>query len=221
MKTHTRTTAGLAALLAAAALTVTACGGDSGSDDKEKIDGAQTTTNPAPASQSSSPASGSEANRPKVALPPDDTLVFEGQNTGDPKTDAVLRDNSERLRAIDEAIGKQDPDSQAVAFYSKGAAHVDAVDWISGFVDDGVTVTGTVRYFNRKVTFLKDGSATLTYCADESKGYTKDVKTGKVNVTPATKDSYVFYNERLEENEQGVWQTTKGLAERGYKGCQP
>ncbi len=138
-----------------------------------------------------------------MRLPEGDSLVFAPETTGDAKADAVLKDNAEYLRSIDEAIGKQNPKSEAVAFYSKDSAYLGSVEWISGFVKDGVTVTGTVRYFDRKVSFSKDGSAGLVYCADESKGYTKDVKTGKVNVTEASKDSYVLYNDRLRKNDKG------------------
>lgn len=81
--------------------------------------------------------------------------------------DAVLRDSAEYLRTIDEAIGQQDPQSELVAFYSVDSAYAGSVEWINGFVEDGTTVTGTVRYFDRKVTFEADGSASLTYCADE------------------------------------------------------
>ncbi|MEV6756210.1 hypothetical protein [Streptomyces sp. NPDC051214] len=159
--------------------------------------------------------------RPRITLPRGDQLVFEPQGTGDARTDAVLRDNAEYLRAVDEAIGDREPTSKAVAFYSTGSAYLDSVEWIGGFVEDGATVTGTVRYVDRRVTFDEDGSAGLTYCGDESKGYTKDRKTGKTDVTPVTKDSYVFYNDRLRKNAKGVWQVTKSVSTRGHKACRP
>lgn len=159
--------------------------------------------------------------RPKITLPAGDRLVFEPRESGDAKTDAVLRDNSEYLRAVDEAIGDREPRSKAVAFYSTGSAYLDSVEWIGGFVEEGTTVIGTVRYVDRRVTFDEDGSAGLTYCGDESKGYTKDLKTKKTNVTPVTKDSYVFYNDRLRKNVKGVWQVTKSVSKRGHKACRP
>ncbi|MFJ3722031.1 hypothetical protein ACIPYQ_05590 [Streptomyces sp. NPDC090045] len=214
-----RNRVGLAALVASLALTVTACGGGSKPEADKAIPGVDSGS--ASASASPSPSAPSGADRPKISLPADDVLVFEGENSGDPKMDAVLRDNAEHVRAVDDAIARKDPKSQAVAFYTKDTALVDATNWINGFIKDGKTVTGTVRYFSRKVTFLKDGAAALTYCADETKGYTKDLKTGKVDVTPVTKNSYVFYNERLEQNDKGVWQTTKTISERGFQACQP
>ena len=106
-------------------------------------------------------------------------------------------------------------------FYSKDAALLGTVEWVSGFIKDDTTLTGSARYFNRKVTFSSDGSAGLTYCADESKGYTKDRKTKKVNVTPATENSYVYYNDRLRKNTKGVWQATEELLGTWKKVCQP
>jgi hypothetical protein len=215
---RTRTTA--AAFLTTATLLLTACGGSDNEDKaNDKIAGADTDTTTSASPSVSAPEDG--VKRPKVTLPEGDNLVFTPEATGDPKADAVLMDNAEYLRAIDEAIGNQDPKSRSVAFYSKDSAYLGSVQWISGFVKDGTTVTGTVRFFDRKVTFSEDGSAALTYCADESKGYTKDIKTGKVNVTEASKDSYVFYNDRLRKNDKGVWQTTKSISERGSEVCQP
>ncbi|GGL73665.1 lipoprotein [Streptomyces fumigatiscleroticus] len=214
------TTAAAAALTTTAVLLLAGCGGsDSGGDGRsDAIAGADTGS--APASPSPS-ATDDGIDRPEVELPEGDTLVFDPEATGDAKADAVLKDNAEYLRAIDEAIGKQNPKSPAVAFYSKDSAYIGSVEWIGGFVEDGTTVTGTVRYFDRKVTFSEDGSAGLTYCADESKGYTKDIKTGKVDVTEVTKDSYVFYNDRLRKNDKGVWQTTNSTSQRGSEVCQP
>ncbi|MFI1484606.1 hypothetical protein [Streptomyces sp. NPDC020747] len=213
------TTVAAAFLATAIALLLTACGGGSGSKDEDKIAGAGTDTSRS-ASPSTSP-SDDGIDRPTVELPEGDELVFTPEESGEAKADAVMRDNAEYLRAIDEAIGDQDPKSKAVAFYSKDSAYLGSVDWIAGFVKDGTTVTGTVRFFDRKVTFSEDGSAGLTYCSDESKGYTKDVKTQKTNVTKASKDSYVLYNDRLRKSDQGVWQTTKSISKRGSEVCQP
>ncbi|MFI1356777.1 hypothetical protein ACH4TV_24830 [Streptomyces sp. NPDC020898] len=62
-------------------------------------------------------------------------------------------------------------------------------------------------------------SAGVSFCADESKAYNKDRKTGQVDKSPADNDSYVLYNTRLEKSEQGVWQTTSGTSVRGSKTC--
>ncbi|MEU5582905.1 hypothetical protein ABZ791_34240 [Streptomyces huasconensis] len=209
-----------AALTAVAALSLSACGsGDEGGKDNEKIAGAD-----AGGKERESPsasASADEAGRPKIVVPKDVDLVFAPQSTGDAKADAVLRDNAEYWRAIVESIEKQDPKSEAVRFYSKGAGLIGTIDWSGNFIKSDLTLAGTVRFTDRKVTFSKDGSAGLTYCSDESKGYTKDRKTGKKNVTPASKDSYIRYNDRLRKNTDGVWQLTNSRAEVGSELCQP
>ncbi|MGW0535740.1 hypothetical protein [Streptomyces sp. NPDC003032] len=209
-----------ATLTAAAVLSLSACGGgDGGSKDNDKIAGAGSGDE---AKKSPSPSASSDGiERPEVTLPKGVELAFTPETTGEPKTDAVLRDSAEYQRALVEAIDKRDPKSEAIVFYSKGSALLGSVDWVSGFIKADTTLTGSVRYFNRKVVFSKDGSAGLTYCADESKGYTKDRKTKKTNVTKATKNSYVFYNDRLRKNSKGVWQLTKSTSERGSEVCQP
>ncbi|MEU7649586.1 hypothetical protein [Streptomyces huasconensis] len=209
-----------AALTAVAALSLSACGsGDEGGKDNEKIAGAD-----AGGKERESPsasASADEAGRPKIVVPKDVDLVFAPRTTGDAKADAVLRDNAEYWRAIVESIEKQDPKSEGVRFYSKGAGLIGTIDWSGNFIKSDLTLAGTVRFTDRKVTFSKDGSAGLTYCSDESKGYTKDRKTGKKNVTPASKDSYIRYNDRLRKNADGVWQLTNSRAEVGSELCQP
>ncbi|MEU5957282.1 hypothetical protein [Streptomyces sp. NPDC047525] len=205
--------------MCAVALLVVGCGGGAEPQGSDEIAGVGQGVEKASAEASAAPGDG--IARPKITLPEGDQLVFEPQETGDARTDAVLRDNAEYLRAVDEAIGEQKPKSKAVAFYSRGSAYLDSVEWIGGFVEEGNTVTGTVRYVDRRVTFGEDGSAGLTYCGDESKGYTKDLKTKKTDVTPVTKDSYVSYNDRLRKNAKGVWQVTKSVSERGSKACRP
>ncbi|MCX4665227.1 hypothetical protein OG453_00815 [Streptomyces sp. NBC_01381] len=209
-----------AALAATAALLLTACGGGDGdkASDKDKIAGADQG-----AKKSASPSASADAgtDRPKITLPKDDILKFGDATTGDAKKDAVLADNAERHRAIDAAIIKGDPSSEAVQFYSEGDAAASAVQWIKSVVDDGYSVTGTVRFYDREVQFRADGSARLTYCGDESKWFGKDRKTDKPEKTPVTKKSYVFYDASLKKSAKGVWKTTAVSSERGADQCQP
>jgi hypothetical protein len=208
-------------LTTAAALTVSACGSDDGpSGDNDKIAGADTggeqTSSPSP------PAASSAADgRPEIKLPSDLKLVFEGGETGDPVKDAVLADNAERMRAVDAAIAGTDPDGESLGFYNTGKAMEAAVSWVGQFEKAGATVTGEVRYYERKVTLQGDASAALTFCADESKGFSKDKKTGEVDRTPVTKNSYVLYNTKLDKNAAGVWQTSQIISTRGAAQCQP
>ncbi|MFF7553922.1 hypothetical protein ACFZA9_13675 [Streptomyces olivaceus] len=208
------------ALTAAAALTLSACGSDDDSSgDNDKIAGADTGSGTSVSP--SSPPSSAAADRPKVELPTDLKLTFEGDGTGDPVKEAVLSDNAERMRAVDAAIAGTDPESKGLGFYNTGKALEAAVSWVGQFEKANASVTGEVRYFDRKVTLEGETSAALTFCADESKGFSKDKKTGEVAKTPVTKNSYLLYNTRLEKNSDGVWQTSQIISTRGAAQCQP
>ncbi|MET8134992.1 hypothetical protein ABZV24_24105 [Streptomyces sp. NPDC005251] len=198
---------------------LTACGG--GGDKpkaNDKIAGADTggATSAAPG-----PSATQSTGRPKIELPSDLTLTFEGSKTGDSIKDAVLADNAERMRAVDAAIAGTDSKGAALGYYNTGKALEAALTWVNQFKDTGSTLTGEARYYNRTVTLEGKTSASLTFCADESKGYSKDKKTNKINKTPVTKNSYVLYNTRLDKSSEGVWQTSQIISTRGAAQCQP
>ncbi|HUW55456.1 MAG TPA: hypothetical protein VMZ92_02400, partial [Planctomycetota bacterium] len=194
------------AMAAAAALTLllTACGSDEddGTPQDDKIQGADK------AKETPSPSAADEAaSRPKIKLPDDLEVTFSPEETGDPAKDAVLRDNAERMKAVQSAIAGLDPKYEALNYYNADRALGETSEWVEQFKDEKLTVTGVVHYVDRQVRLKDDRTATLTFCADESKGYSKSLETGKVNVTPVTKDSYVIYNTELQKSDQGVWQT--------------
>ncbi|MEV6765351.1 hypothetical protein AB0N16_32880 [Streptomyces sp. NPDC051105] len=149
------------------------------------------------------------------------TLTFEGGRTGNAVKDAVLADSAEMTRAVDAAIAGTDPKGEAMGYYTTGKALEASLSWVAQFKKADVTITGIVRYYDRKVTLESKTAAVLTYCGDESKGFSKEKKTGKVNRTPVTKDSYVTYNTRLDKNSDGVWQTSQIISTRGAAQCQP
>ncbi|MEU5629257.1 hypothetical protein [Streptomyces tendae] len=120
-------------LLAALTLTVTvavalsACGSDENSGKREdKITRVDTGDKPS-ASPTPPSLSTAAADRPKVELPSDLKLTFEGAETADPVKDAVLADNAERMRAVDAAVAGTDPEGKALGFYSTGNALEEAV----------------------------------------------------------------------------------------------
>ncbi|MCP8712246.1 hypothetical protein [Streptomyces sp. AC04842] len=198
------------------ALTLTACGSeepDTAAKDSDKAKGTKASAS------SSSPST--SAGRPKIELPADLKLTFEGGETGDPVKDAILTDNAERMRAVDAAITGTDLEGKALAFYNTGKALKAAQDWVAQFEEAGATITGEARYYEREVTLKGEDSAALTFCADESKGFSKDKKTNEIHKTPATKNSYVLYNTRLDKNADGVWQTSQIISNRGAAQCQP
>ncbi|POX51491.1 hypothetical protein C3489_19860 [Streptomyces sp. Ru71] len=205
-------------LTASAALLLTACGGgDGGSDANDKIAGADSGS--ASAAPSSSPSA--TGKRPEITLPSDVKLSFTPEQAGDPVQDAVLRDNADFIRALNAAIVAQNPRLPALEFYTEGEGAVAAQRWVEQFKDAGWTVTGTVRYFDRVVKVKSDSSASIGYCGDESKGYSKVIKTGEVKGTKVTKDSYVAYTAQMTKNKLGVWELVKITSARGAAGCQP
>ncbi|MGV9871176.1 hypothetical protein ACWDUG_00130 [Streptomyces cellulosae] len=205
------------AFAATSALLLTGCGGDDGgSKAGDEIAGADTDKSTA------SPSSGVpevSAERPSVALPSDVKNVFEGWETGDAAKDALLTDVTHRINATDAAIVAADPESEALRFYYKGEALAGAATWVKGYVDEGRSITGTVRFYAPDLVMVDKDTAALAYCADESKASDKDRKTGKADRTPVTKDSYVAYNSRLEKGEDGIWRTAVLESERGNAKC--
>ncbi|MFI9149984.1 hypothetical protein [Streptomyces sp. NPDC053367] len=208
----------MAALAAVAALSLSACSsGDDSSEANDKIAGADTAPTASPSPTAAVPT---DTDRPDITLPSDLKLVFEEAQTGDPVKDAVLADSAERMRAVDAAITGTDPKGEAIGYYNTGKSLEAALSWVEQFKDAGATITGEVRYFDREVTLKGEDSATLTFCADESKGFSKDKKTGEIARTPVTKNSYVLYNTSLDRNADGVWQTSQIVSVRGAAQCQ-
>ncbi|MGW0827450.1 hypothetical protein [Streptomyces sp. NPDC002845] len=207
-----------AALAATAALLLTACGsGGDTSTDNDKIVGADTGDTNTSAAPSASPSDSIE--RPDITLPDGVDDVFESWKTGDSTEDAVLSDAARAQTAINDAILEGKSDTPGMTFYYRGEALTSSVKWVQKWLDAGITYTGTTRYFSPKVEMFDSESAGVSFCADETKAYNKDRKTGKVDKTPPSDDSYVLYNTRLEKNEQGVWQTSHGTSVRGSETC--
>ncbi|MFE0808100.1 hypothetical protein ACFW34_11530 [Streptomyces sp. NPDC058848] len=207
-----------AALTAVAALSLSACGGgEESSEGSDKIAGADTGGD---ASASASPSTPTTSDRPKIDLPSDLTYTFDWPKTGDEKKDAVLADSEQFIKAVDMAIAEQDPLSKAYRFYSEGEAAAGSRAFIQEFVDYKDRITGAKRYYDANVKVNSDGTAGLVYCEDQNKAYNKSVKTGKTDVTPASKENYVLYSSRLRVNEQGVWITETLTSQRGSAACQ-
>jgi hypothetical protein len=98
---------------------------------------------------------------------------------------------------------------------------VAAQQWVQSFKSAGWTVTGAVRYFDRHVKVRSKDAASISYCADGSKGFSKVIKTGRTVNTKAPKNSYVAYGVQVEKNERGIWELVKVTSTRGATKCQP
>ncbi|MGY5008669.1 hypothetical protein ACWCY6_11375 [Streptomyces sp. 900105755] len=89
-------------------------------------------------------------------------MTFEGGKTGDAVKDAVLADSAEMTRAVDAAIAGTDPKGEAMGYYTTGKALEASVSWVAQFKKADVTITGVVRYYDRKVTLESKTAAVLT-----------------------------------------------------------
>ncbi|GGV76799.1 hypothetical protein [Streptomyces massasporeus] len=209
-----------AALMATAALLLTACGsGDGSSKSNDKIAGAdasETATSASPSAGESGPS-----DRPKITFPEGVENKFEGWKTGDPAENAVLSDVTQTVNAVDDAILRGDTNSATLAYYRQGKALVSAQKWVRAWLDEDLTWTGSTRYFNPKVKVADSDTAAVVYCADESKAYNRNRKSGTVDESPSDESPYVTYSTQLKKNSKGVWQTTEVLSKRGDKTCAP
>lgn len=131
----------------------------------------------------------------------------------------VRRASSARLVITNAAIAGTDPKAEALNFYNTGKALEAAATWVEKFKKAHLGITGTIRYYDRTATLNGDKAASVVFCADESKGYAKDLKTNKPKVTAPSNDDFILYNTRLEKNSEGVWQTTRIVSTAGAKQC--
>ncbi|MEU1168591.1 hypothetical protein ABZ372_54080 [Streptomyces sp. NPDC005921] len=170
------------------------------------------------ASASPSPSAGPE--RPQVTLPSDVKDEYTAWKAGDATEDAVLDDVAARIDSTNEAILRGDTGAPTLSFYYRDKALSGAVAWIQAYLDADLSFTGTTRYYDPKVTLATGGTtATVRYCSDESKGFNKNRKTGKVDRTSSDQSPYVLYDTRVEKNGSGVWQTTVLTSHRGATAC--
>lgn len=209
-----------AALTAAAALSLSACGsGDDSSKGSNKIAGADTGDTKSASPSPSASADG--IDRPEIKLPSDMKMVFEGQKTGDSVKDAILADNERTVSTVWQAMATGDVKSSGLAFYYTDRALTGEYKYAQNAVAKNISWAGNLRYFDRQVTVFGKSSAAVTYCVDESRADLKDRKTGKTKGTTTSSDSYVYYNAGVKKNDDGVWQTWDLSEDRGSQKCQP
>ncbi|MFE1263397.1 hypothetical protein ACFW5X_23050 [Streptomyces albogriseolus] len=213
-----RRTAFLTTLAVTTALTATACGGEDTGASGKPADGKPASQAPSPAP---TPTASESSGRPAITFPSDAKNVFEYEKTGDAAKDAALRDSTLGVNSVDEAIFKGSTDSEALGFYNVDRALSGAIVFVNRYIKANDVWVGETRYFDYEVELSGTKKAYVTYCSDESKSFLKNKKTGKVDNTPTTADSYVLYHTVLTKNSDGVWQTTDVASERGSEKCQP
>lgn len=191
----------VAAAAALAAVSLTACGGgsDSGSG---KIEGAKDTPDKPKASASAVPQGD------LIDLPDDAKVEVAADKTGDKKKDAVLAAQADILTAQYQLFTDLDPKSPLIPRYIAPSLQQNMMTQVSDAKRENWTVTGKVRYYDRKVKYLTANAAEISYCEDQSKSFSKSTKTHKVKRTPTTAKSFVAFYSVLEKNKNGQWQVS-------------
>ncbi|MFC8129026.1 hypothetical protein [Streptomyces sp. NPDC057302] len=185
-----------AALAAAAALLLTACGsGDDGSKDSDKIAGAdQDSGKPKKSAEPSASAEDGKADGVDLTLPKDMDLVFEWDKPQDKDEAAAVDDARHFVQSIYRGVAEQTVKDPAVSTYATDKGLSYARTQIQGRVDAGLTSTGTRRHFQEKVRKSPNGNAAeVTFCVDSSKFYSKEVKSKKVRKGTPGAASYDFF----------------------------
>ncbi|KPH97461.1 hypothetical protein OK074_6489 [Actinobacteria bacterium OK074] len=213
-----RTLLAAVTLTAAAALSLSACGGDDSSDGNGKIAGAETG---GAASASPSASASTASGRPKIELPSDLSYTFDWPATGDKDKDAILSDAEQSIKAVDLAIVNQNALDKAYLYYYEGEAAAGTQEFIQNYVDHKASITGTIRFYSPEVAVEKGGTASFSYCEDQGKAYVKYLQTNKIKKTKVTAQSYVSYHTSLKRNSKGVWVIQKMISQSGSAACQP
>ncbi|WP_369158109.1 hypothetical protein [Streptomyces sp. R02] len=209
-----RRTAFLTTLAVTTALTLTACGNDDtdapakGSD---KATGVEAPTLSAPAS----------SGRPEIELPGDLSYTFDWPKTGDKEKDAVLADGEQSIKAVDQAIVKQNALDSAYLYYYEGEAAAETQKFVQDYVDHKAAITGSYRFYAPEVNVKQDGTASLSYCEDQGKAFVKYLETNEIKKTEVTAKSYVIYHTSLKRNDKGVWVIQKIASQSGSAKCRP
>jgi hypothetical protein len=184
-----------AALAATAALTLSACGGGSGDGDSTiSPTPPATTASTAPPTTAATPAGEPLTIDPALTLPADLKLNFDWQQPSDHTQAIALVTAANFMQSVIHGVVKQNPKDSGLVTYSAGDARTFGTDYVQQYIDHKWTVTGTDHYYDPKVDVTSSkASAQVTFCENQSKIFSKDIKTGKVFTTPESDSSYVSY----------------------------
>lgn len=193
-------------------LLTTACGSDNGEAD-DKIVGADKQD-----TQSASPTA-KEKGTPEFNLPSDVKVIIGDDVTGDKNKDAILKDHGYALMAMQEAYANAEA-TENFTRYWRGEAAATFRASFDEYRKDGKTITGTDRFYGRAVMSQEGKKALVTFCEDQSEAFDKDVKSGRVDRSQPSLDSFIEIRTVLEKGDSGDWQVTEYLGQRGSTSCQ-
>ncbi|MEV5435236.1 hypothetical protein AB0K80_04275 [Streptomyces sp. NPDC052682] len=185
-----------AALVATAALLLTACGsGDGNSSDNDKIAGASQDSETA--KESTEPSAGQAEDKPDgvdVSLPKDMNLVFDWEKPKDKNEAAAMDDAANFIRSIYRGVDQRTTEDASLVAYAIGDGLKYAKTQIEARLKGGWTATGTRRHYQATTRSASNGnSVEVAFCVDSTKFYSEEVKTGKVmKGTPSISDFDYF-----------------------------
>ncbi|MEV6313923.1 hypothetical protein [Streptomyces sp. NPDC051776] len=207
-------TAVLLAALAAALLT--ACGDGESKAEDDGIADAETSR----ASRTPSASAPADGKRPETGLPAGLDMTFEWSGTGKPSSDAVFADAEQFFRGLKRASANHNLKDPAYSFYSTGQGLSYAVEQIKSNIEGGFAPTGSDRYFKGQVAVFGKDSAALVTCRDQTKLFSKDLKTKKVHRTdPKSEENLVLYNMGMKKDAEGVWKVSEVAVTVPAKEC--
>ncbi|WP_329052703.1 hypothetical protein OG873_25065 [Streptomyces violaceus] len=213
-----------AALVATAALLLTACGsGDDKTSDNDKIAGAdQGTKTPKESASPSGAPAGDKPDGVDVSLPEDMDLVFDWDQPKDKNEAAAMNDAANFVRAIYRGVNKRTANDAAVTAYSTGEGLHYAKTQINSRVDGGWTATGTRRHYQATTRSAPNGkSVEVAFCVDSSKFYGKEVKTEKVLKSKPSIADFDYFKIVMVKfpTGDGLWQASKVFVETKAEKC--
>jgi hypothetical protein len=214
------------ALATAAALLLTACGGeDDKADDNGRIAGAeQTTEKPEKSAEPSDvPSSNDRPDGVDVSLPKDMNLVFDWDMPEEQNEAAAMADAANFFRAIYRGVDKRTATDAAVVAYASGEGLHYANTQINAWIEGGWTATGTLRHYDATTRSTEKGtSVEVAFCADSTRFFGKEVKTGKVLETEPSIEDFDHYKIIMVKHPTGtdLWQASQVFVETKAAKCQ-
>ncbi len=149
-------------------------------------------------------------------------LVFDWDKPKDKNEAAAIHDTANFFRAIYRGVDKRTPKEAAVTAYATGGGLHYAKVQISGWIKGGWTADGTLRHYRATTRSTENGnSVEVAFCADASKFYGKEIKTGKVLKTEKSVEDFDYYKVVMTKYAAaaGLWQASKVFVETRAEKC--
>ncbi|MFE1798312.1 hypothetical protein ACFW9L_19420 [Streptomyces sp. NPDC059517] len=213
-----------AALVATAALLLTACGGEDGKySGNGKVTGAEpNTAEPKNSADPSATSPKDKCDGVDVSLPADVNLVFDWNKPKAKNEAAAMDDAANYLRAIYKGVDDRTAEGAAVTAYSTGDglhyAQVQIGEWIKG----GWTATGTQRHYDASTRSATNGnSVEVSFCTDASKFFGKEIRTKKILTTEPSISDFDHFKIIMVKfpTRDGLWQASKVFVETKAAKC--